>query len=71
MKLFTENGYYEVVYDNQVFKYLEFIRLDTIGEYTYVTLKNMMTSEVFTFEEGKISKIRKKLFVMKNSVAGC
>lgn len=69
MKLFTENGYYEVVYEQEVYSFLEFIRLDTIEEYTYVTLKNIMTGEFYTFEEGKIMKIRKKLFVIKNKVA--
>lgn len=69
MKLFTENGYYEVVYEQQVYSFLEFIRFDTIGEHTYVTLKNIITGEFFTFEEGKIKKITKKLFIIKNKVA--
>lgn len=62
MKLFTENGYYEVVYENKCYQFLEFIRLDTICENTYVTLKNVITGEFFTFDEEKIIKITKKLF---------
>ncbi|WP_019155661.1 hypothetical protein [Robertmurraya massiliosenegalensis] len=62
MKVFTENGYYEVVYENKCYQFLEFIRLDTICEKTYVTLKNVLTGELFTFDEGKIVKIRRKLF---------
>ncbi|MDF1509843.1 hypothetical protein PZE06_17010 [Robertmurraya sp. DFI.2.37] len=61
MKTFTENSYYEVVYENKCYQFLEFIRLDTICEKTYVTLKNVFTGELFTFDEGKIMKIRKKL----------
>lgn len=62
MKLFTENGYYEVVYGNRSYPFLEFIRLDTICEKSYVTLKNVITGEFFTFEEEKIRIIQKKVF---------
>lgn len=68
MKLFTENGYYEVVYDNKCYQFLEFIRLDTICEKTYVTLKNVLTGELFTFDECKIVKIRKKLFHLQKEL---
>lgn len=69
MKLFMENGYYEVVYDYQCYKFLEFIRLDTIQGKTYVTLKNVITGEIYTFDENKIVKICKKLFSVQNKVA--
>lgn len=69
MKLFMENGYYEVVYDHQCYKFLEFIRLDTIQGKTYVTLKNVITGEIYTFDENKIVKICKKLFSVQNRVA--
>lgn len=60
MKLLTEASYYEVVYDNQSYVNLEFIRLDTICEHTYITLKNIITGEFFTFDEKKIVKISKR-----------
>lgn len=69
MKLFMENGYYEVVYENEHYKFLEFIRLDTIQDKTYVTLKNVITGEMITFDENKIVKITKKLFSVQNKVA--
>lgn len=63
MKLFAENGYYEVMYKNRCYPFLEFIRIDTICERTYVTLKNIITGEIFTFEEEKVTRIRKKLLL--------
>ncbi|MDZ5474496.1 hypothetical protein SM124_22735 [Bacillus sp. 31A1R] len=62
MKLFAENGYYEVVYDNKYYENLEFIRLDTICNKTYVTLRNVVTREMYTFDHNQIKKIRKKMF---------
>lgn len=62
MKLVTDNSYYEVVYENMRYPFLEFIRLDTICEHTYVTLKNIITGEFFTFDEERIVEISKKLF---------
>lgn len=69
MKLFIENGYYEVVYDHHSYPNLEFIRLDEICERTYVTLKNVITGEFFTFDEQKIIKISRKLSLIQNHVA--
>ncbi|MFE8699511.1 hypothetical protein ACFYKX_02615 [Cytobacillus sp. FJAT-54145] len=62
MELFISSSYYEVVYENHCYKNLEFIRLDTICEKTYVTLKNVITGEMLTFEQACIRKIRKKMF---------
>ncbi|WP_077213369.1 hypothetical protein [Bacillus dakarensis] len=62
MKLFTENGYYEVVYENKSYEFLEFIRIDTICDKSYVTLKNVVTGEMFTFDQENIHKVRKRLF---------
>ena len=60
-----DNGYYELVYNNRQYEYLEFIRLDTICEISYITLKNMLTGEFFTFEENKIRKVTKRNFRIK------
>lgn len=57
-----ENGYYELVYNNRQYEYLEFIRLDTICEISYITLKNILTGEFFTFEENKVRKVTKRNF---------
>lgn len=62
MKLFTKNGYYEVVYENNCYQFLEFMRLDIICENTYITLKNVITGEIFSFDEERIVKIRRKMF---------
>ncbi|MBP2239740.1 hypothetical protein J2Z40_000293 [Cytobacillus eiseniae] len=57
----TENDQYiEVVYEDETFEFLEFIRLDHICTITYITLMNVVTREIFTFEEEKIKTIRKK-----------
>lgn len=62
MRYFVENGYYEVVYEKNHYENLEYIRSDTICDVCYVTLKNVVTGEMYTFDQEKIHRIRKKMF---------
>ncbi|SHQ77607.1 Uncharacterised protein [Mycobacteroides abscessus subsp. abscessus] len=61
-----DNGYYELVYNNRQYNYLEFIRLDTICEISYITLKNIITGEFFTFEENQVRKVTKRNFRIRS-----
>lgn len=65
MSVYNENGYYEVIYNNKQYEYLEFIRLDTICGISYITLKSILTGEMYTFEEHMIGKITKRGFRLK------
>lgn len=66
-----EIGYYELVYENTKYKFLEFIRLDMICNQSYVTLKHVMTREMFTFEEARIKKITKRVFIQQTLAKTC
>jgi hypothetical protein len=57
MDNFTDTRLLELVYDGQTYECLEFIRIDRICEITYITLKNVITTEMFTFDEKKIRSI--------------
>ncbi|MBN6886899.1 hypothetical protein ACUXCC_004211 [Cytobacillus horneckiae] len=59
MKLMADNSFFEIVYDQQQFNYLEFIRIDYICDIVYMTFKNIFTSEMYTFEKEKISNLTK------------
>jgi hypothetical protein len=58
MNQFTENGIYEVVYRDTHFSFLQFIRTDIICDICYITWRNIITGEMFTFEESGIIGIR-------------
>jgi len=58
MNLFTDNGIYEVVYRGTHFSFLSFIRMDYICDVRYVTLKNILTGEMYTFDYSGIVGIR-------------
>jgi hypothetical protein len=59
MTIFSGSGFYEVEFNNSVFKYLQYIRMDNICEVLYVTMKNVVTGEILTFEQTGINWIRK------------
>ncbi|MBM4761959.1 hypothetical protein [Bacillus sp. B15-48] len=59
MNLFTANEYYEVVYRDAHFSYMQFIRIDYICGTSYLTWKNMLTGEMYTLEESGHLGIRK------------
>lgn len=60
MKISLDNGFYELAYNQERYENLQFIRLDTICDKTYVTLKNVLTGAMLTFEQEKINWIKKK-----------
>ncbi|MBN8201314.1 MULTISPECIES: hypothetical protein [Bacillaceae] len=64
MKILADNGFYEVEYDNEHYDHLEFVRIDQICEINYITMKNTLTGEVYTFEADKISRFRKFMKLM-------
>ncbi|MGN7175368.1 hypothetical protein BK139_02930 [Paenibacillus sp. FSL R5-0490] len=64
MKILADNGFYEVEYENEHYDHLEFVRIDQICEINYVTMKNSLTGEVFTFEADKIKRLRKIMKLM-------
>jgi argonaute-like protein implicated in RNA metabolism and viral defense len=59
MNIFSSFNYYEVDYNNNLFKYLHYIRMDTICEVIYVTMKDELTGELLTFDHSGINWIRK------------
>jgi argonaute-like protein implicated in RNA metabolism and viral defense len=59
MNIFSSFDYYEVDYNNNLFKYLHYIRMDTICEVIYVTMKDELTGELLTFDHSGINWIRK------------
>ncbi|MBT2691208.1 hypothetical protein J7I93_24030 [Bacillus sp. ISL-47] len=64
MNIIADNGFYEVEYDNEHYEHLEFVRIDHICEITYVTLKNILTGEVYTFDTERIKRFRKIMKVL-------
>ncbi|UII54308.1 hypothetical protein LS684_11480 [Cytobacillus spongiae] len=63
MKIFTNQGLYKLKYEHQYYDHLEFLRLDHICKIGYVTLKNVLTGEIYTFEQDKIVYMKKKMHV--------
>jgi hypothetical protein len=59
MTIFSDSGFYEVDFNNSLFKHLQYIRMDTICEVLYVTMKDVLTGEILTFEQNGIKWIRK------------
>lgn len=64
MNIIADYGFIEIEYNNQQYENMEFIRVDRIQNIMYVTLKNVLTGEMFTFEENKIQSIRKKMKII-------
>lgn len=64
MNIIADNGFYEVEYENEYYEHLEFVRIDHICEITYVTLKNILTGEVYSFDTDRIKRFRKIIKVM-------
>ena len=57
MDILKGNGLYEIVYRGSNFSFLEFIRMDHICNVWYITLRNIVTGEMFTFDESGIMGI--------------
>ncbi|HLO11849.1 MAG TPA: hypothetical protein VK190_06415 [Pseudoneobacillus sp.] len=62
MVLLSNLGFYEMDFNNNIFKHLQYIRIDKICEEIYVTMKNVITGEILTFEHSGINWIRKMDF---------
>lgn len=54
MKPIEDYHYFDLKYQNNEFKNLEFIRIDQICEVFYITFKNPVTEEMYTFKEKSI-----------------
>ncbi|MEH7124254.1 hypothetical protein V7127_13605 [Bacillus sp. JJ1773] len=62
MKYYSDYRLVELIYEDTLYEHLEFIRIDHICEVCYITLKNVITTEIFTFEQHQIKSIRKKIY---------
>jgi hypothetical protein len=58
MNGFTKNGFYELIYKNEHFSFLQYIRKDVICDVCYITLKNVITGETLTFDKSEIRGFR-------------
>jgi hypothetical protein len=54
MNGFTKTGFYELIYKNERFSFLQYIRKDVICDVCYITLKNVITGEMLTFDKSEI-----------------
>lgn len=54
MNGFNKQGFYELIYKNQRFSFLHYIRKDVICDVCYITLKNVITGETLTFDKSEI-----------------
>lgn len=54
MNGFTTKGFYELIYKNERFSFLQYIRKDIICDVCYITLKNVITGETLTFDRSEI-----------------
>jgi hypothetical protein len=54
MNGFTKKGFYELIYKNERFSFLQYIRKDVICDVCYITLKNVITGETLTFDSSEI-----------------
>jgi hypothetical protein len=54
MNGFTKKGFYELIYKNEHFSFLQYIRKDVICDVCYITLKNVITGETLTFDSSEI-----------------
>ncbi|WP_409270325.1 hypothetical protein V1499_12940 [Neobacillus sp. SCS-31] len=52
------NGFYRLSYGNDYYTNLQFIRKDHICDTSYMTFKDTLNGEVFTFETDKIRELR-------------
>ncbi|WP_226642034.1 hypothetical protein [Mesobacillus subterraneus] len=54
MNGFTKTGFYELIYKNERFSFLQYIRKDVICDVCYITLKNVITGETMTFDQSEV-----------------
>ncbi|MBT2684071.1 hypothetical protein [Bacillus sp. ISL-37] len=58
MKGFTKTGFYELIYKNERFSFLQYIRKDVICDVCYITLKNVITGETMTFDKSEVRGLK-------------
>ncbi|PLR98801.1 hypothetical protein [Bacillus sp. T33-2] len=58
MNIFRDNMFYKFTYKNKCFSFLQFIRMDMVCDVCYVTLKNVLTGEMFTFDQSEIDGVQ-------------
>ncbi|WP_079509365.1 hypothetical protein [Mesobacillus jeotgali] len=58
MNGFTNSDFYELIYKNERFSFLQYIRKDIICDVCYITLKNVITGETMTFDKSEIRGLR-------------
>ncbi|HAQ08364.1 MAG TPA: hypothetical protein DCR24_12910 [Bacillus bacterium] len=58
MNGYKKQGFYELIYKNQRFSFLQYIRKDIICDVSYITLKNVITGETLTFDKSEIRGFR-------------
>lgn len=58
MNGFKKQGFYELIYKNQRFSFLQYIRKDVICNVSYITLKNVITGETLTFNKSEVRGLR-------------
>jgi hypothetical protein len=58
MNGFTNTGFYELIYKNERFSFLQYIRKDVICDVCYITLKNVITGETMTFDKSEVRGLR-------------
>ena len=66
MEDLSNGDYFELIYKDQLYEHLEFIRMDTICGKNYVTLMNAITRKLYTFEENNIQHLKKSLQLQPN-----
>lgn len=67
MEIKMEKGYYQLCYDNRIYDHLEFVRMDSICNKVYLTMKHILREEMFTFEQDQLKWIRKKAVLALHS----
>jgi hypothetical protein len=58
MNGFTKTGFYELIYKNEHFSFLQYIRNDEICDVCYITLKNVITGETMTFDKSEVRGLK-------------
>lgn len=67
MKILMDKGCYELFYDQKYYDNLEFIRIDSICGKTHITMKNILTEEIMTFEQENLKWVKKKAMLTIHS----
>ena len=58
MNGFSKTGFYELIYKNERFSFLQYIRKDVICDVCYITVKNVITGETMTFDKSEVRGLK-------------